>query len=222
MRAGARLLWLDGPAGASPGSKRAKDSVTVFDGQAGESEGVRVLLVLVTVLTAVLPGHAWGQAREGLELYSGPGFFWSPSGRQPSLPAIEVGGTYWFGPRWGVGGTFGFGTNNEEFEEARPGGRVGWGKLRFRQFMIERRVAVSQRWDLLLGVGFLGALHTDDLRLGDSSPPTEISDERGFGYVNFQVLARWRIHRYYGLRTGVYVSGPLVVRAIAVASFELW
>lgn len=173
---------------------------------------------------AASPRSARAQAREGFEAYVGPGFFSSPSDRQPSLRTIEIGATYWFGQRWGVSVVFGFGTSDEVGEAIDPDAareRVARGKLRLRQFMVERRVTISDRWDVLLGGGFLGALHTNTDEVRDTVPPTEVSNERGFGYINFEALARWRMRDRFGLRAGVHVSGPLVVRGVVLASFEL-
>jgi len=185
----------------------------------------RSALVVATLTLAMLPHDARAQVREGLELYLGPGYFSSPSGREPSKPTIEAGATFWFGPRWGLGGSYGVGTSDDLLEEPVFLGptleRLGRGKLRFWRAMVERRFPVSPTWDVRVGVGFLGSLYMDFNRVPNSRPPEDFEYERGSGYVNFEMMARWRIRGRFGLRGGVDVSIPLVVRASVLASFEL-
>jgi len=182
-------------------------------------------VALTAFLLAMAPCEASGQIREGLELYLGPGYFSSPLGRQPSKPTIEAGATFWFGPRWGVGGAFGVGRGDDRLEVGESLGPTldsfGRGKLRFRRFMIERRIPMHPDWDLLVGAGFLAGVHADFLRDRSSGAPEDIEGERGYGYVNFEALARWRIGDRFGLRGGLDFSIPLVVRASLLASFEL-
>ncbi len=117
------------------------------------------------------------------------------------------------------------GTSDDLLEEpvgqGNPLQRLGRGKLRFYRVMVERRFPVSPNWDLRVGVGHLQSLYVDFDRVPNSDPPEEFEDERGSGYVNFEMLARWRICGRFGLRGGVDVSIPLVVRASVLASFEL-
>ena len=185
----------------------------------------RSALVVATLTLAMLPHDARAQVREGLELYLGPGYFSSPSGREPSKPTIEAGATFWVGPRWGLGGSYGVGTSDDLFEEPVSQGRtvelLGRGKLRFWRLMVERRFPVSPDLDLLAGVGLLGSWYMDFKRVPNSDPPEDFERQRGSGYVNFEMMARWRIRGRFGLRGGVDVSIPLVVRASVLASFEL-
>lgn len=185
----------------------------------------RIVLVVVTLVVAMLPSDAGAQVREGLELYVGPGYFSSPSGRQPSKPTIEVGATFWFGPRWGLGGSYGVGTSDDLLEEPDFRGPtwviLGRGKLRFYRVMVERRFPVSPDWDVRVGVGVLQGLHVDFVRDPTSGSPEGVEKTSSPGYVNFEMMARWRIRGRFGLRGGVDVSIPLVVRASVLASFEL-
>ena len=183
------------------------------------------VLAVATFALAMLPADATAQVREGLELYVGPGYFSSPSGREPSKPTIEAGATFWFGPRWGLGGSYGVGTSDDLFEEPVGQGNplvfLGRGKLRFYRVMVERRFPVSPNWDLRVGVGHLQSLYVVFNRFRNPGPPKDFESDRGSGYVNFEMMARWRIRGRFGLRGGVDVSIPLVVRASVLASFEL-
>ena len=186
----------------------------------------QAVLVVATFALAMLPAEATAQVREGLEVYVGPSYFSSPSDREPSKPTIEAGATFWFGPRWGLGGSYGVGTSDDLLEEPVSEGTtldfLGRGKLRFYRVMVERRFPVSPTWDLIAGMGFLGSRYVDFKRVRSSSgPPEEFEAQRGSGYVNFEMMARWRIRGRFGLRGGVDVSIPLVVRASVLASFEL-
>ncbi len=184
------------------------------------------ILLATTLAVTMLPVEVAAQVREGLELYVGPGYFSSPSGREPSKPTIEAGATFWFGPRWGLGGSYGVGTSDDLLDEPVSLGTtldlLGRGKLRFLRVMVERRFPVSPNWDLIAGVGFLGSPYVEFLRERSSGgPPEEFEAQRGPGFVNFEMMARWRIRGRFGLRGGVDVSIPLVIRASLLASFEL-
>lgn len=179
-------------------------------------------------IVAMLALGAWplgagAQEREGLDVRLGPGYFYS-SFRQPSGPTIEIGATFWFGPRWGVGGAYGVATSDDILEEPLLEGRVrellGRGELRYLQVLVRRRLDFSSDWNLEIGVGMLGARHKDLLRVTNTTPTQHIDRRRAYGYVSLELVGRRRMSERFGLIVGGDLSIPLGARAKALVSFE--